>query len=255
VSAQDKPGKLALLSLIGDVGRVYARHWRLLIPLAVVILLPQAVADAAIDEIDVAELGGRHLAETLGLGAALIVVNLFGEAFYAGAVAAAVLEWRAGSGLPGIRTLARALPYRRLIGADLILTAGTVLGLLLLIAPGIAFITYFTITPALIKIERLSVREAMRRSVELVKGNFWRVLAIVCLAIFGSEALAAPLEQLLHAFHLDLVTNLLAEALVEPFEGLFTVLTALALIELHGGLEPAQLGMHRGPGSPAARAP
>jgi hypothetical protein len=251
VSAQDQPvGKLAILPLIGDVGRVYARHWRLLIPLAVAILLPQAIVDAAIDDIDVAD--ASHLAAAIGLGAGTLAVNLFGEAFYSGAVAAAVLEWRSGSGLPGLRALARALPYRRLIGAELILTAGTVLGLLLLIAPGIAFITYFTIVPALIKIERLSVREAMRRSVKLVRGNFWRVLAIVVVSVVGTEALAAPLEQLLHAFHLDLVTNLAVDALVEPFEGLFTVLTALALIELHGG---PRADMHRGPGTPAARPP
>ena len=235
MSAQDQPGKLGVWRLIGDVGRVYARHWRLLIPLAVVILLPQALADAAIDDIDVADPDARHLAPAIGLGAGTLVVNLFGEAFYAGAVAAAVLEWRAGGGLPALRALARALPYRRLIGADLVLAAGMVLGLLLLVAPGIAFITYFMITPALIKIERLSVREAMRRSFHLVRGNFWRVLAIVVISIVGTETLGTLLELPLDGFHLELVTNLAVEVVVEPFEGLFTVLTALALIELHAG--------------------
>lgn len=236
MSAQDQPGKLAILPLIGDVGRVYARHWKLLIPLALAILLPQALADAAIDDIDVVDYpDARHLAPAIGLGAVTLVVNLLGEAFYAGAVAAAVLEWRAGGGLPALRALARALPYRRLIGADLVLAAGTVLGLLLLVAPGIAFITYFMITPALIKIERLSVRDAMRRSFHLVRGNFWRVLAIVVVSIVGTETLGTLLELPLDGFHLELVTNLAVEVVVEPFEGLFTVLTALALIELHAG--------------------
>ena len=108
--------------------------------------------------------------------------SLVGEAFYAGLVAAAVLEWRAGHRLPRPAALARVIPSRRRIASDLLLSVGAAIGFLLLFAPGMVFLTYFFIAPAVVKLEGLEVRAAFRRSAQLVRGSFWRVFGITLLA-------------------------------------------------------------------------
>ncbi len=108
-----------------------------------------------------------------------VIVNLFGQAFYAGLTAAAVIEWREHRPLPGPRALLRSVPLGRLVLLDIVLTLGTAIGLVLLVIPGLIWLAYFSIAPALVKFEHRGVWGSMRRSRELVRGNFWRVMAIV----------------------------------------------------------------------------
>lgn len=218
-----------------DVLRVYRRHWTLLVPMAVVVLLPQTIVDTVVGPLDV------HRIETWTDIARLAVVpvgafaSLVGEAFYAGLVAAAVLEWRAGHRLPRPAALARVIPYRRLIASDLLLSVGAAIGFLLLFAPGIVFLTYFFIAPAVVKLEGLGVRAAFRRSVQLVRGSFWRVLAIALAVLLGSEVVSEAASTLVHGLPAELASGVAVDAVLEPLQGLATVLVALALIELHGG--------------------
>ena len=57
---------------------------------------------------------------------------------------------------------------------DIVLTLGSAFGLLLLVIPGLVFLAYFSISPALIKIEHRGVWASMRRSARAGPG---RVLA------------------------------------------------------------------------------
>jgi Uncharacterised protein family (UPF0259) len=231
--AARRPG-LQPLFLLADVGRAYAKHWYVLVPLAVVLLLPQALADALDPSLETEDLDlGRAVLLALSL-AALVAIGLGGEAMYAGVISALIVRWRAGAGAADLGEIARSLPYGRLIVADLILAAGTALGLALLIVPGVVFITYFLLTTVLIEIERLRVVAAMRRSAALVMGHFWPVLALVLLFVAGTELLTAALEAPLHGIELESAVNLVIEAGVEPLQGLATVLVCLKLIELRG---------------------
>ncbi|MGH2955668.1 MAG: hypothetical protein ACRDL6_01570 [Solirubrobacterales bacterium] len=230
--------RLDVARVVADVLRVYRRHWRLLVPIAVVVLLPQTLAEVTIGPLEVERVDGFADVAKLALLPISAVVSLLGEAFYAGVVAAAVLEWRAGRRLPRAGALARAIPYRRLVASDLLLVLGAAIGLALLIVPGVVFLTYFFIAPAVIKLEGRGVRDAFRRSAELVRGSFWRVFAIGLVAVLGTELASEGLGYLMHTIVADVVAEMAVDAVLEPWQGLVTVLVALALIELRGEGDP-----------------
>ena len=220
--------------MLADVWRAYARHWRLLIPLALLVLLPQAIGDALFGEI---EIDGVHdPGDVLKLASVplTVAINLGGEALYAGIAAAAVVNWRAGRELTHKLAAARTLPYGRLIAIDLILALGTAVGLVLLIVPGVLVFTYLLIAPAVMEIKGASIQDAIRRSIELVRGNFWRVLGVAVIAIAATDSIATVLEAPIHGLEAEIAFNLLIEAALEPFQALVTVLMALALMEIHG---------------------
>jgi hypothetical protein len=162
------------------------------------------------------------------------VVNLFGQAVYAGLTAAAVVDWRAGQPLPALSALLRAMPIGRLVVLDIVITALAAIGFVLLIIPGLIVLTYIAISPAVLKLEHLSVQDALRRSVQLVRGRARQVFVIGIGAILVTElavqAVAAPFDGVV----VLTVVNLVAEGIFQPVEGLAIALVAIHLLELHG---------------------
>lgn len=226
--------RLRLLPIGRDVFRVYARHWKLLVPVALVVLLPQALGDALVADFEIERV--RTAADVLKLATipASVAINLGGEALYAGIVAAAVVHWRRGERLPGLRRISREIPVLRLIVVDAILSLGTGLGLVLLVVPGLVFYTYLAISPALIELRRLPVGEALRTSARLVRGSFWRVLVVIVAALVLTDAAGSLLESPIHGVEGETALNMAIHAALEPFQALATVLLALALIDLAG---------------------
>jgi hypothetical protein len=217
-----------------DVLTVYRRHWVYLVPAAVVILLPQALADAFLDGLQVEGVRSARDVAILSAVPLTVAVNLLGQAIYAGFAASAVVEWRAGFPVPGIARLVRALPVRRLVVVDLILSIGAAVGFALVVVPGLLFLAVFGITPAIVKFEHLGTRDAFARSAALVRGHFWRVFAIVVGAIVLTEAAVQAIAFPFHGLGLVAMVDLAAAAVVEPFEGLVIVLVALTLLEMRG---------------------
>jgi hypothetical protein len=227
-------GQLSPVAVARDSLSVYRRHWMYLVPAAVVILLPQALADAFLDGLQVEGVRSARDVAILAAVPLTVAVNLLGQAMYAGFAAAAVVEWRAGLPVQGVGRLVRALPLRRLVIVDLILSIGAAVGFALVVVPGLLVLAWFGITPAIVKFEHLGVRDAFARSTALVRGHFWRVFAIVVGAIVLTEAAVQAIALPFHGVSVALV-DLAAEAVVEPFEGLVIVLVALALLEMRGG--------------------
>lgn len=229
------PGeKLRIGWLLRQVWRIYRRRWKLLVPLAVIVLIPQTVGEALFGDIEVGRIESvGDLAQLIAIPMAL-AINLGGEALYAGIIAAGVSEWLHGRELTNLGRVARSIRYGRLIAVDLILVAGTTVGFFLLIVPGVIFYTYFLISPALVELEEMSVREAMRQSRELVRGSFWRVLGFTLVVLAVTDLVTLILESPIHGVQGELLFNLVIEALVEPFQGLTTVILALGLLGLHG---------------------
>ncbi|MGA8804808.1 MAG: YciC family protein [Solirubrobacterales bacterium] len=225
---------LAVGPVARDVASAYRAHWFFLVTMAVVVLLPQALADAFLDHLNVE---GIHSARDVAIVAAVpltVVVNLFGQAFYAGLAAAAVIEWRAHRPLPSFIPMLRSLPLGRLILLDLVITLGTAIGFVLLVIPGLVFMAYFSISPALVKFEHRGVWGSMRRSRELVRGNFWRVMLIVVGTILATEIAASLISEPFHGLAIVTVVDLAADGVLQPIEGLVIVVAALALLELRG---------------------
>jgi hypothetical protein len=228
------PGKLPIGAVFREMFRVYRSHWPFLIPAAVVILLPQAILDGVFDGF---EIEGIHSAKDIALVGAIVLtaaVNLGGQAFYSGLTAAAVVDWEAGVPLPRIGRLIRALPIGRLILLDAIITVGVSIGFLLLVLPGLVFLAYTGISAAVLKIEHLGVWDAMRRSVELVRGNLGRVFLLVVGVTVVTELSVQWISAPFHGAVLVALVDLAADGLIQPLEGLAVAIVAIRLLELRG---------------------
>ena len=232
--AAEKVPRLPVMQVLRVVWWVYRRKWKFLVPLSIVVLLPQAAADAIFGEVEVDRVETVEDIVNLASIPLAVAINLAGEALYAGIVAAAVVEWLRGRELRDVPGAIRSIEYGRLIALDVILSVGTVIGLVLLIVPGLVFYTYLAVSPALIELDGDTVKRALRRSVQLVRGNFWRVLGFTLFVLVVTDSAATLLESPIHGVHGELIFNLLIEAVVEPFQGLTTVFLALALLGLHG---------------------
>lgn len=230
-----KDGKLGMREVVAEMWTVYRRHWAFLVIAAVVVLLPQTIADALLE-------GGFHVdhirnladAATIGLALLTAAVNLMGQAVYAGLTAAAVVDWRAGQPLPPLSALLRSLPIGRLIVLDVVVTIGAAIGFVLLIVPALIFLTYVAASAPLMKLEHLGVRESISRSVGLVRGQARRVFVIVAGTILISEVAVQAIIVPLHGTLLLILTGISAEAIFQPFEGLAVALVAIHLLELRG---------------------
>jgi hypothetical protein len=246
------PGKLSGRAVAREVVASYRSHWLFLIIAAIVVLLPQALADGFLDHLQVE---GVRSAEDVAILAAVpltVAVNLFGQAFYAGLTAAAVIEWRAHRPLPNIRALLKTVPLGTLVLLDLVLTLGSAIGLLLLVIPGLIWLTWFSIAPVIVKVEHEGVFGSMRRSRELVRGNFWRVFWIVVGTIFITETIAGIASAPFHGVGVVTVVDLAAEGILQPIEGLVIVVAALKLLELRSEL-PEEAELTRAVGDPLDR--
>jgi len=248
MGGEEQP-KLSAKRVASEVVAAYRAHWLFLIASALVILLPQALADAFFDHLQV---GGVHNLSDVAILAATpltVVVNLFGQAFYAGMTAAAVIGWRAHRPLPSIRALLASVPLGRLVLLDLVLTLGSALGFLLLVIPGLIWLAYFSLAPAIVKFEHRGVWASLRRSRELVTGNFWRVLWMVVGTIAVTELAVEAVTVPVHTDALTALVDLAADGLLQPIEGLVIVVVALALLEMRGEL-PDQSELTRAIGDP-----
>lgn len=233
MSAQGEQ-RLTVRDVARDVAAVYRTHWSFLILAAVVVLLPQALVDGLLDGLHVE---GIHSARDVAVIAAIPLtagVNLFGQAFYSGLAAAAVVEWRAHQPLPRVLALVRSLPLGRLVLLDLVITFATALGLLLFVIPALLVLAYFSLAPVLVKFEHRDLWSSLRRSFDLVRGHFWAVLLIVVGTILVTEFAVEWAVVPFHRAGVITAVELAADGLLQPIEGLVVVVVTLRLLEMRG---------------------
>jgi len=214
--------------------RVYRSHWRFLVPAAVVVLLPQSIADGVLEGFHVEHIRNLFDVATIGVALLTAMVNLIGQAVYAGLTAAAVVDWRAGQPLPPFMTLLRSMPIGRLILLDIVVTLGAAIGLVLFILPGLIFLTYVAAAAPVMKLEHLGVLDSMRRSIELVRGNAVRVFVLVAGVVVITESAVQAIAVPFHGAAVLSAVNLVGEGIFQPFEGLVVAIVAVSLLQLHG---------------------
>lgn len=224
--------------------RTYWRRAGYLLLLGIAVFVPLGLVDALADriqEIRVEDLGGFTDLGTYALLVAIVaqaVTSLIGEIFYSGAVALALARGE-GSEPPAFLTIAKHLSYGRLILVDLIIAAGTAIGLLALVVPGLVFLTWFALAGPIIELEGTRVRAALKRSRQLVRGHFWAVFGVVLPISVGSEVLStASLDWFHELIHSHILSDWAGEAvtgvLLSP---LYAVAVVLMTLQLSGDRE------------------
>ncbi|MBX5442887.1 MAG: hypothetical protein IRZ32_15345 [Solirubrobacteraceae bacterium] len=215
--------RLRPMRILRDAIAIYRRHWWGLMLGALAVFLPLAALDAVLDQ---AHGSTSVLVALLHLGET--VIHVFGDVFYAGLVAAAVIAWRRSSRIRPLQVV-RTMPWGTIIALDLLLPLAVALGLVLLIVPGVLVFVYFGLAPAFAKIEHLRMRPALRRSYEAVRGSFWRVLAVYVVVVISAGIIQELLQELADAYIGSFAVHLAVRLAFAPFGGLAMVLTAYAL--------------------------
>ena len=224
-----KPG-----DVLGEAWALYKRHWRHLLPIAFAVYLLLSLFTFLL----------ALLLGWFGLIAGAFV-TLAGVFWLQGALVIAIQDVRDGrADLSVGETLSRVRPRLNTLGAAGILAAiGIVIGLALLIVPGLVLATWWLLIVPVIMLEGRGVLGAFRRSRELVRGNGWNVFGLIVLTfviLFAAGIVVGiavfPLDESLQQF----VGNVVSNTLFAPFVALAFTLSYYRLREAREGrLEPA----------------
>lgn len=233
------------LAVYARIARTYVRFAPSLMLLATIVFVPVGLIHSIALHADVASLNlssNLEVAAVLIALAALTLTGLLGEVFYSGVVAVSLTHPENGHA-PSLREIAGWLDYRSLILVDIIFGVGVTLGLAFLVVPGILVFVWLGLAGPIVEIEGHGVRAALRRSVELVRGNFWLVfIVLVPIEIVGDGVTRLATTQVHHLLGDSLPAIWLAEVvtnvLLTPIYAVAAVLLAVELIAAKDGAPP-----------------
>ena len=172
------PTRVHPLRVYASAFAIMARNLRVVVPVVVVAtFIPAAI------EIFVAHELPRGVA-----GLLTTTVDTFAAGVFAGAAEQLVHRWEEGERhIPLKGVLSRVPPVIfPLLAVVILQSLAVAVGFLLLIVPGFVIWTYFAVVGPVVVAENPGIRKSFRRSRCLVRGNGWRVFAV----LFSLELLA-----------------------------------------------------------------
>jgi Uncharacterised protein family (UPF0259) len=127
-----------------------------------------------------------------------IVVTIVAATLFTGMVVELVADVRDGRRDASVgRLLAAAAPVMwNLIALGIVEGIAILVGLVLLIVPGLILTTIWSVAPPAVVLERAGPIAALGRSRELVRGNGWQVFGVIALFVFGVLIGASVLDSL-----------------------------------------------------------
>ncbi len=210
------------------------RFWRVALP-AICVLVPASAIESLVDGVRSDHEGGTEgVLETLLTVASATggIATTLALVFYAGLLDRLVGAHLYGHEDPNIRTVLRSLPYRKLIVADLLLVFLTLVGLILLVVPGLLVFTLFCIVGPVINIEGYGVFRGFREAARLVRPRFGLAFLAVTVPVLIEIAIEEGIHATVweHEFLSSLVLNSALAVVVLATVGLFEVVFAHELI-------------------------
>lgn len=216
-SAVMRPGEI-----LRDSWALYRAHARHLISIAAVVYVPLGVVTALL-----VMLGwpGVILANLLNLAAIFLVQGALVKAVEDVSDGRCDLGVMHTFGFAGQRLV-------RLVVAGVLAAAGILVGLALLIVPGLVLLTWWLVVSPVIVLESRSVIDSFGRSRALVRGHSWPVFAVVVMTMvivfaftLALGVVLQPLEETLRGF----LASVLGNSLAAPFAALAWTLTYFRL--------------------------
>ena len=227
--------RLPVWRVYRDCLRAWRRDFWRLVALATMVLLPLIVIEFALYGVADISLTTDDSLSLWIVSIPVFVYSIESHHFLSGLIERLEGAERHGHPTPRLGPLLRDLPWARLFWADMLFTLLLVAGLALAIVPGVLVGTYFALVMPLINLERQPVLATFRRSIRLVRGNFWRVLVVWVPIWFVTttvtEALSELLEHLGHSQLVHMVAHLVPEALLLPLVALPSVIMTFELVD------------------------
>lgn len=215
--------------VIGEAWQLYKAHWRHLITFSFVVYAGVAVIGALLGAV------------LTWLGVLIAAVVSFIAFFWLqAALVKAVDDVRDGrADLSLGQTFAQAREQLSSVAVAAILAGlGIVLGLILLIIPGLVLMTWWAVIVPVVVLENRSAGEAFTRSRELVRGHGWGVFGVIVLMVLlligfslVLSLVLSPLTDWLQSF----ISQIVSGTLTAPF---VAVVLTLLYFRLRQAKEP-----------------
>ncbi|CAN5548188.1 hypothetical protein BH20ACT18_BH20ACT18_01430 [soil metagenome] len=216
-----------------DIGRVFSAISDLyktnvapLLVAALIVFVPVAIVSALLQSINPL------------LVLLVIPVGIVAQAVYLGTVIELVNRVHSGAAVPGVGELFQtALPHvGRLVVTGFVAGLGIVVGLVLLIVPGLYLATIWAVFAPVVVLERAGVTGSLGRSHQLVKGDGWQVFFIVFVIGLVTQIFAAIIGVALgSSFVGNSLASLLPSLLLGPVSALAAVVIYFELRRLKEG--------------------
>lgn len=212
-------------AVIAEAWDLYRKHWRHLIPIALIVFVVTAGLTA------VAIQSGEIINIVLAS-----IISIVGSFWLQGALVRAVEDVRDGKVDMTIgQTFASVRSKLGKIGiAGILAGIGIGLGLLLLVVPGLILMTMWIFVVPVIVLEGRGIRDSFSRSAEITRGNGWNVFGLILVTFLISIAFGlligifiAPLDEASQRF----VSDLIGGTVIGPF---MTTAWTLAYFHLRG---------------------
>jgi hypothetical protein len=229
-------------SLVREVLAAAARAgwrngWRIIAAAVVV-----SVAVSLVETIVHAFTDGASLPVSLLAELGTSSVSLVGVVFLAGFLGRLVGEASRGGKRASVTDVLRTLPWRRLVGGDLLVVLIVGIGLIALVIPGLIALTFLAVVGPVIEIENSPAVAALRRSAHLVRQRFWVVVLLATLPTTAASQIPARFPHpVTTAAVLAFAGFRIGEALAEAALGLVLVELCYRLIGLDAARPAARL--------------
>src|SRR5918995_14337 len=198
--------------VLGEAWEMYKAHWQHLLTIALVVYAAVAVVSLLL----------ALLLDRWAAGILAALVSLVATFWLQGALVKAVDDVR--DGRPDLslgETFAGVRPQLvAIIVAGVLAALGVILGLILLIIPGLYLLTRWILIIPVIVLEGRTAGESFGRSWELVRGFAWNVFGVIVLTILILIGFRIALDIVLFPLSNEiqsLLTELIAGTLATPF--------------------------------------
>jgi hypothetical protein len=233
--------QMGIGELIDAAVRLYRLEWKVLMGIVAFVLIPITFLEVWVTEVIVGPIGQVPGPTSDLLGPLIIVSLAFGavqflviQPFLVAAITRAAADVYLGEPVGIGRTYRFALGRLHLIlWITILATLATLLGLVLLVIPGIIVLVRLAFAAPVLVVEDLRGRKAIGRSWRLAKGHFWRILGTLVLAGLIVAIVAAivsiPGELVVQglgpgAWPISALVSAFASVLTTPFSMLVIVL-------------------------------
>lgn len=198
--------------VLTEAWSLYKAHWQHLLTIALAVYAAVAVIGLVLG----------LLFEGWFAGILIALVSTVATFWLQGALVKAVEDVRDGRpDLSFAETLGRVRPQLpAILVAGILAALGILLGLLLLIVPGLVLLTWWVLVIPVVVLENRRASEAFGRSRELVRGYGWNVFGVIVLTILVLIGFRIVLDLVLFPLSNELqsfVTELIVGTVATPF--------------------------------------
>ncbi len=223
-------------AIVNRTFRIYVDQASVLMPAAAVVFLISGVLTVLL------------LAASPALGLVALIVSVVASTLFTGMVVELVADVQDGrrDASPGQLLRAASPVLGKLIFVGIVAGVGIAIGFVLLIVPGLILLTIWAVAAPVIVLERPAGLGALGRSRELVRGNGWRVFAVILLLVILVGVVSAIIEAIAGSAGegVGLVARVVIGILTQPISSLAA---AVLYFELRGS--PAKVEVGGLPGS------